>query len=589
MRADRGVAGAASWSRHIAAAASALAQTPEAFFKGRQITFLVGAGAGGGYDVYFRTFARYLVHHIPGAPTIVNKNMPAASGLAAANTLYTSADKDGATIGAFPNNIPMDTLFGNPGARYDAQKLNWLGSIGKLENVCATWITSPIKTIAQAREREVIVAAAAATSNSAIMPKVLNALLGTRFKIVSGYDPGSGMTLALESGETEGVCGLSWSTMKAARPHWIKDNKLNVIVQMGLAKLPELPDVPSALELVSDPVKHQVLELILMRQEIGRPVAAPPGVPAERLEVLRRAFDETMRDPGVPGRGREAPAGDRALERARDRRAARQRLRDPEADRGAGRRADRAVGAEVAKAYRFASISSRRGASGEPNSLAFSYQLRAFSMSAPMPFTPIFASTTGSKVAPNARAAAALPDSAARRYTSRAATRSPEATNCSPCCMRSLMDSASSSRTGGRTARDRIGRRARRRHGRLDLGARRAIGPGRRLGDQLVPGRDHRVVGFRLAGPQLVLGERKLARRDQSRSQRCERGLMRRLRRGGRIRQDVPDREIIGDRRRDHARQQRRAAARADCRGAGASAAAAAGARARARAAPEPR
>jgi tripartite-type tricarboxylate transporter receptor subunit TctC len=278
-------------------AASAQAQAPESFFKGRQITFLIGAGAGGGYDVYFRTFARYLIRHIPGAPTIVPKNMPAASGLAAANTLYTSADRDGATIGAFPNNIPMDTLFGNPGARYDAQKLNWLGSIGKLENVCATWITSPIKTIAQAREREVIVAAAAATSNSAIMPKVLNALLGTKFKIVAGYDPGSGMTLALESGETEGVCGLSWSTMKAARPHWIKDNKLNVIVQLGLAKLPELPDVPSALDLVSDPVKREVLELILIRQEIGRPVAAPPGVPADRLETLRRAFDDTMKDP----------------------------------------------------------------------------------------------------------------------------------------------------------------------------------------------------------------------------------------------------------------------------------------------------
>src|ERR1700737_4185781 len=118
-----------------------------------------------------------------------------------------------------------------------------------------------------------------------------------KFKIVAGYDPGSGMTLALESGETEGICGLSWSTMKAARPHWIKDNKLNVIVQMGLAKLPELPAVPSALDLVSDPVKRQMLELILIRQEIGRPVAAPPGVPADRLEVLRRAFDDTMKDP----------------------------------------------------------------------------------------------------------------------------------------------------------------------------------------------------------------------------------------------------------------------------------------------------
>ena len=281
----------------ISLGASAGAQAPEAFFKGRQITFLIGAGAGGGYDAYYRTFARHVVHHIPGEPTIVPKNMPAASGLAAANTLYTAAERDGATIGAFPNNIPMDPLFGNPGARYDPRKLSWLGSIGKLENICATWITSTVKTIAQAREREVVVAAAAATSNSAIMPKVLNALLGTRFKPIMGYDPGSGMTLALESGETEGVCGLSWSTIKAARPHWIKDNKLNVIVQLGLAKLPELPDVPAALDLVTDPVKKQVLGLILVRQELGRPVAAPPGVPADRLEILRGAFEATMKDP----------------------------------------------------------------------------------------------------------------------------------------------------------------------------------------------------------------------------------------------------------------------------------------------------
>jgi tripartite-type tricarboxylate transporter receptor subunit TctC len=281
--------------------AGAAAQTAEEFYKGRQITFLVGAGAGGGYDAYYRAFARYVVHHIPGNPTIVPKNMPAASGLAAANTLYTSAERDGATIGAFPNDIPMDPLFGNPGARYEAQKLNWLGSIGKLENVCATWITSPIKTIEQARTREVIVAAAAATSNSAIMPKVVNALLGTRFKPVIGYDPGSGMTLALESGETEGVCGLSWSTIKAARPHWISDHKLNVLVQMVLAKLPALPDVPSALDLVADPVKQQVLRLILIRQELGRPVAAPPGLPADRLAVLRAAFDATMKDPDFLG------------------------------------------------------------------------------------------------------------------------------------------------------------------------------------------------------------------------------------------------------------------------------------------------
>lgn len=278
-------------------AAPANAQTPDGFYQGRQITLLIGAGAGGGYDVYYRTFARYVVRHIRGNPSIVPKNMPAASGLAAANTLYTTAERDGATIGAFPNNIPMDPLLGNPGARFNAQKLNWLGSIGKLDNVCATWITSPIKTIAQAREREVIVAGAAATSNSAIMPRVLDALLGTRFKVVFGYDPGSGLTLALESGETEGICGLSWSTMKASRPHWISDHKLNVILQVGLQKMPELPDVPSAIDLIADPAAKRVLELILIRQEFGRPLAAPPDIPADRLAVLRNAFDATMKDP----------------------------------------------------------------------------------------------------------------------------------------------------------------------------------------------------------------------------------------------------------------------------------------------------
>src|SRR4051812_24857315 len=147
----------------------ASAQSVEEFYKGRPINMLIGGGAGGGYDVYFRALGRHLGNHIPGNPTIIPKNQPAASGLAAAAALYTTADKDGSVIAAFPNNVPMDPLFGSPGARYDALKLNWLGSIGKLQNVCATWHTSPVKSIAQAREREVIVAASAAPTNTAIM------------------------------------------------------------------------------------------------------------------------------------------------------------------------------------------------------------------------------------------------------------------------------------------------------------------------------------------------------------------------------------------------------------------------------------
>src|SRR5262245_3052800 len=176
------------------------------------------------------------------------------------------------------------------------RKFSWLGSIGKLQNVCATWHHSEVKTIAAARAREVIVAAAGATSNTAIVPKTLNALVGTKFKVIAGYDTGAGLTLALERGEAEGICGLSWSTIKASRPHWISDKLLNVIVQMGLTKLPDLPEVPSALDLVGDVESKQVLKLILIRQEAGRPFAEPPGVPADRLAALRRAFDATLAD-----------------------------------------------------------------------------------------------------------------------------------------------------------------------------------------------------------------------------------------------------------------------------------------------------
>jgi tripartite-type tricarboxylate transporter receptor subunit TctC len=276
--------------------ASTSAQTVEEFYRSKPITMLIGGGAGGGYDTYARIFARHLSRHIPGNPNIIAKNMPAAAGLAAASALYTTADKDGSTIAAFTNGAAMDPLFGNASARFDAQKFNWLGSIGKLQNICATWHRSEVKSIAAARAREVIVAAAGATSNSAIVPRTLNTLLGTKFKVIAGYDTGAGLTLAIERGEAEGICGLSWSTIKASRPHWIMDRLLNIIVQMSLTKLPELPDVPSALDLVADRENKQVLELILIRQEAGRPFAAPPGVPAHRLAALRRAFDATLAD-----------------------------------------------------------------------------------------------------------------------------------------------------------------------------------------------------------------------------------------------------------------------------------------------------
>ncbi|HVB89886.1 MAG TPA: tripartite tricarboxylate transporter substrate-binding protein [Beijerinckiaceae bacterium] len=280
----------------LLALSGAHAHAAENFYKGKQITMIVGSGVGGGYDTYARVFARFLSNHIPGRPAIVAKNFPAAGGLAAADSLYT-APKDGLTIAALTNGVAMDPLFSDKGVHFDALKFGWLGSIGKLQNICATWHTSPIKTIQQAQQQQVVVSGAGASSNTVIVPKILNALIGTKFKVVAGYDPGSGLTLSVENGEVQGICGLAWSTIKASRPDWIRDHKLNILLQITLTKMADLPNVPSALDLVKDPAKKKTLELILMRQEMGRPFAAPPGTPPARLAILRKAFDQTVKDP----------------------------------------------------------------------------------------------------------------------------------------------------------------------------------------------------------------------------------------------------------------------------------------------------
>lgn len=283
----------------VLATLSAVAAIPAAaedFYKGKQINMIVASGVGGGYDVYARAFARHASKHIPGNPTFVARNMPGAGGLHAANALANTSAKDGTTIAALTNGVSMDPLFGVKAAKYDGRQLAWIGSIGKLQNICATWHTSPVKTMEQATQREVVVAAAGATSNSAIMPRIANELFGTKFKIIKGYNPNAGLNQAMEGGEAEGICGLSWSTLKASRPHWIKNNWLQPLVQFGMEKLSDLPNVPSALELVKDPAKRKLLDIVLIRQEVGRPLAAPPGIPAERLALLRKAFDVTMRD-----------------------------------------------------------------------------------------------------------------------------------------------------------------------------------------------------------------------------------------------------------------------------------------------------
>jgi tripartite-type tricarboxylate transporter receptor subunit TctC len=266
------------------------------FYRGKQISMLIASGAGGGYDAYARALARYMARHIPGNPTIVPRNLPGAGGLIAANTLYNNTAPDGLTFAGLTNGAAMDPLFGETAARFDGRTFNWLGSIGKLENICVTWQGGPINRIEQAKTREISVSATGATGNSAIMPKIVNEFLGTKFKVIGGYAEGAGQTLALERGEVDGICGLSYSTLKASRPDWFRDRKLNIILQIGLKKIRDLSDVPNAIDLVPDADNRHVLELILIRQEMGRPFALPPRVPADRVAILRNAFEDTLND-----------------------------------------------------------------------------------------------------------------------------------------------------------------------------------------------------------------------------------------------------------------------------------------------------
>jgi tripartite-type tricarboxylate transporter receptor subunit TctC len=275
----------------------ASAETAEEFYRGKTITMLIASGSGGGYDAYARAFARYVVKYIPGSPAIVPKNLPGAGGLITGNNLYNVAPHDGLTIGALTNQIAMDPLLGNKAAKFDAQKFGWIGSIGKQENVCVSWKGGPITSIDQAKQRQIVVGGASASSNSAVIPAMVNDLIGTKFKIVTGYKEGTGMTLALESGEVEAICGLSWSTLKARNPEWVRDDKLNVILQVGMKKIPGLETVPSLIDLMTNPDKKRALKLALVRQEMGRPFATPPETPDDRVAALRMAFDKTMKDP----------------------------------------------------------------------------------------------------------------------------------------------------------------------------------------------------------------------------------------------------------------------------------------------------
>jgi tripartite-type tricarboxylate transporter receptor subunit TctC len=280
----------------ITSIGSAAAQSPADFYKKTEVSLYVGSGPGGGFDAYARTIARHYARHIPGQPNIVVKNMPGASGLKAINYIHGVAPHDGSAMLASFNAVVMDHLYGRSGVAFDPRELSWIGSIGKQTATCLTWHTSPAKTIADAQQRQVLVGATGADSTPNIFPKLLNAMAGTKFKIIEGYTTAD-LRFAVERGEIEGLCGIAWETHMASVPHWIIDHQVNFLLQLGLEESPHLPGVPLAINLIKDPDDRKVWELLVIPQEFGRPFVAPPGLPADRLSALRTAFEETLKDP----------------------------------------------------------------------------------------------------------------------------------------------------------------------------------------------------------------------------------------------------------------------------------------------------
>jgi tripartite-type tricarboxylate transporter receptor subunit TctC len=268
---------------------------PAEIYPHKQIRMIIPAGAGGGYDSYARILAKHLEKFIPGNPVFVNQNMPGASGMVGTNWTASVAPKDGSVIAITYNTLLLEPLFGNSATKYDPRELEWIGSMGKQQQTCATWHTSPIKTIEQAREREVVVAATGATGNSALMPKQLNTLLGTKFRVISGYST-SESRLAVERGEVEGICGLSLSTLKASSPEWIQNKRINILIQTGAEPQEGLSHVPLLSSLVKDTDDRQALTVLAFPEETGRPFFMPPGTPKALVQVMRRAFDATLRD-----------------------------------------------------------------------------------------------------------------------------------------------------------------------------------------------------------------------------------------------------------------------------------------------------
>jgi tripartite-type tricarboxylate transporter receptor subunit TctC len=275
----------------LAATLPAHAQTP--FYQGKQITIVVGFTAGGTYDATARLFARFLGKHLAGNPTVIVRNMPGSGSLVATLNLYNAAPKDGTAIGVIGGGVVLEPLLGNPQAKYDARRFNWIGGRTKDNLVCATWNRVPVRTMADVAKRETVVGATGPGSRTLTHPRAFNELLGTKFKVVSGYPGGNEITLAVERGEVEGYCGWTVGSIVNRASNWLHDGTLTLLAQFTR----DLPNVPVARDLVPTETGKRVIDLLSADVVLAWPLVAPPDLPAQRVTELRTAFLAMMKDP----------------------------------------------------------------------------------------------------------------------------------------------------------------------------------------------------------------------------------------------------------------------------------------------------
>jgi len=290
----------AAWRLHLTGlailldlllASPARAQDAATFYEGRAVNLVVGFNVGGGADTYARLIARHLRKHIRGNLAVIVRNMPGAGSMAAANYVFNVSPKDGSEIGLFAGSIAVDPVIGGVPAKYDARKFNWIGAPAEDISVCLSSRTTSFQTFKDVLAREMVTGAAGTSTYD--FPVVLNNLVGTKFKLVKGYKGSAGLRLALEHGEIEGFCGVGISSLRALG---LTPDKVNILVQIALRKNQELADVPLAIDYARSEQDRQVMQLIFGWRAMERPLAAPPGVPEERVRTLRDAFDQTMLD-----------------------------------------------------------------------------------------------------------------------------------------------------------------------------------------------------------------------------------------------------------------------------------------------------